>query len=399
MGPLHGVRIVEFAGIGPGPFACMMLADMGADVLRIDRAADDNGSPDRTDDRSKETLLRGRKSVTLNLKKPADLDVALKLTGRADALVEGFRPGVMERLGLGPDVCMKRNPALVYGRMTGWGQNGPLAGAAGHDINYIALSGALWSVGETDCDPVPPLNLLGDYGGGAMFLAFGIVCALLRARQTGQGDVVDAAICDGTAALMAPVYSALSRDLWVNQRGANRLDGGAPYYGVYKCADDRWISIAPLEAKFWALFLKLLKIDPETMPERLDPENWKELKRRFKTIFAERPRAYWCALFEGTDICFAPVLDLQEAKDHPHNRARGILREKDGHIQPMPAPRYKQASPELPSPPPAPGAHNKTALSDWGIADTGDRGPDNTAKSDAVCTGAAGQDNNSSLPR
>lgn len=372
MGPLDGFKVVEFAGIGPGPFACMMLADMGAEILRVDRAPSADEAAHEATDRSKETTLRGRKSITLDLKNPEAVTLALKLIERADAVVEGFRPGVMERLGLGPDICLERNPSLVYGRMTGWGQNGPLSHAAGHDINYISLSGALWSTGDADRNPVPPLNLLGDFGGGGMFLAFGVVCALLRAQKTGDGDVVDAAICDGTATLMAPVYSALARDLWVNRRADNRLDGTAPYYGVYKCADGHWISIAPIEEKFWSLFLQLLGIDPTTVEGRLDRAHWKALRKRFETIFASKPRGHWCDLFEGTDICFAPVLDLAEAVNHPHNLARSIFVEKDGLIQPAPAPRFKNAAVTLPAPPPAPGAHNDMALSDWGINNEGD---------------------------
>lgn len=370
MGPLDGLKIVEFAGIGPGPFGCMMLADMGADILRIDRKPAGAQSIEGIEDQRKNSVARGRKSITLDLKDPEAIQTALKLIERADAVVEGFRPGVMERLGLGPDVCLARNPALVYGRMTGWGQDGPLSKAAGHDMNYISLSGALWSIGEEGRDPVPPLNLLGDYGGGGMLLAFGIVCALLRAQKTGEGDVIDAAICDGTAALMAPVYMWLACNRWQNQRSSNRLDGAAPYYGVYKCSDGKWVSIAPIEEKFWDLFLSLLELGPEQVGDRHDQSRWPDIRRGFEAIIAAKPREHWCRLFEGTDICFAPILDLEEAPQHHHNAARGIFVERDGIVQPAPAPRFKNAPAALPSRPPLTGEHNKTALLDWGLEDS-----------------------------
>lgn len=367
MGPLEGLKIIEFAGIGPGPFGCMMLADMGAEILRIDRKPDGSLGVEGINDQRKNSVARGRKSITLDLKDPEAIQTVLKLIDRADALVEGFRPGVMERLGLGPDVCLARNPALVYGRMTGWGQNGPLSSAAGHDMNYISLSGALWSFGEDGRDPVPPLNLLGDYGGGGMFLAFGIVCALLRAQKTGKGDVVDAAICDGTAALMAPVYMWLACNRWQNKRASNRLDGAAPFYGVYKCADGKWVSVAPIEEKFWALFLDLLDLDPAEIGDRQDQAMWPDIRRRFEEIFAAKSREHWCQLFEGTDICFAPILDLEEAPGHHHNAARQVFVERDGVVQPAPAPRFENAVVELPSQPPVIGEHNETALRDWGL--------------------------------
>ncbi|WP_420412741.1 CaiB/BaiF CoA transferase family protein [Roseibium sp.] len=370
MGPLQGLKIVEFAGIGPGPFGCMMLADMGAEILRIDREPTGAQNIEGIEDQRKNSVARGRKSITLDLKDPDAIQTALKLIERADALVEGFRPGVMERLGLGPDVCLSRNPALVYGRMTGWGQTGPLSSAAGHDMNYISLSGALWSFGEKGRDPVPPMNLLGDYGGGGMFLAFGIVCALLQAQKTGKGDVVDAAICDGTAALMAPVYMWLACNRWQNQRASNRLDGAAPYYGVYRCSDGKWVSIAPIEEKFWALFLELLELDPAQVGDRHDQNRWPDIRRGFEAIIGAKPREYWCRLFEGTDICFAPILDLEEAPRHHHNAAREIFVERDGVLQPAPAPRFENSKVELPSQPPVIGEHNGTALRDWGLDET-----------------------------
>lgn len=364
MGPLAGLRVVEFAGIGPGPFAGMMLADMGAEILRIDR-------PGPVDPLLKHDIpARGRRSVVLDLKDPKGQAAALRLVSQADALIEGFRPGVMERLGLGPDVCRTANPALVYGRMTGWGQDGPLAQAAGHDINYISLSGALWSMGEAGRDPVPPLNLLGDFGGGAMFLAFGIVCGMLRAQKTGKGDVVDAAICDGTAALMGFIQSQRGRGRWVNQRGANRLDGAAPHYGVYACADGKWVSIAPLEPQFFEIFRQTLDLPEDWRTGRDDPANWPAYRAHLEAIFATRTRDEWCAVFEGTDVCFAPVLDLDEAPEHPHNKARGIfVPALGGMVQPMPAPRFRDAAPELPGPPPLRGEGQAGALADWGLSE------------------------------
>jgi len=367
MGPLEGVRIIEFAGIGPGPFAGMMLADMGAEILRIDRKPELHPEAASRGDPRFDITSRGRKSIALNLKDPEATGIALRLIESADAIIEGFRPGVMERLGLGPEACHARNPRLIYGRMTGWGQDGPLAKAAGHDINYIALSGALWAIGEAERDPVPPLNLLGDFGGGGMMLCFGIVCALLKARQTGVGDVVDAAICDGTAALMAPVYAQMAKGTWRNAREANRLDGAAPYYRVYKCEDGKWICIAPLEPQFFALFLKLLELPDEQFSDRLNADFWPQHRKLFEEIFASRPRAAWCDLLEGTDICFAPVLDLEEAAEHEHNRARGVFVNANGMSQPAPAPRFSNSPPEIPGAPPIPGENRETALLDWGF--------------------------------
>lgn len=365
MGPLTGVRVVEFAGIGPGPFACMMLADMGAEVVRIDRALPEGATaPDPTGD----LISRGRKSVALNLKDPEDVATALALVQKADILIEGFRPGVMERLGLGPDVCLKWNPRLVYGRMTGWGQDGPLSHAAGHDINYISLSGALWSMGEEGRKPMPPLNLLGDFGAGGMYLAFGVVSALFRARESGKGDVVDAAICDGAASLFGFIQGMHNRGNWTYERAANRLDGGAPFYGVFECADGLWVSIAPLEPQFYALFLKLLELNAEEFKDRLDRASWPRQQALFEEIFASKPRAHWCDLFEGTDICFAPVLTPDEALSHPHNVARGIYDHSHGFPQPAPAPRFREAVAELPTPAPRIGEHTQSVLKDWGVS-------------------------------
>ncbi len=362
MGPLTGLRVLEFAGIGPGPFAAMMLADMGAEVLRIDR-------PGPADPSLRHDIpARGRRSLVLDLKRAEDVETALQLAGRADALIEGFRPGVMERLGLGPGACHARNPALVYGRMTGWGQDGPLAQAAGHDLNYIALSGALWSMGEAGRDPVPPLNLLGDFGGGAMFLAFGLVCGLLRARQTGRGDVVDAAICDGVNTLMGFIQAQRGRGRWVDQRAANRLDGAAPIYGVYRCADGQWITLAPLEPQFFALLAQMLDLPEDWQKGRDDRANWPGYRARLAALFATRSRADWCEMFEGTDVCFAPVLSPAEAPGHPHAIARGLfVPGPEGSLQPAPAPRFRDAVPDVPGAPPLPGEGGEAALADWGV--------------------------------
>ena len=275
----------------------------------------------------------------------------------------------MERLVLGPDACLADNPRLVYGRMTGWGQDGPLAQAAGHDGNYISLSGAQWLMGEAGRDPMPPLNLVGDFGGGGMLLAFGIACALVRARETGRGDVVDAAICDGTAALMAPLYASLAQGAWVNERGANRLDGSAPYYGVYRCKDDRWISLAPIEPQFWALFLDLLGLPAAEFADREDRTRWAGWRDRFARIFAERTREEWRELFEGTDVCFAPVLDMQEAPLHPHNLARGVFQERGGVMQPAPAPRFREAEAGWPAVPGTDGTDAVAALRACGFSE------------------------------
>ncbi len=332
-GPLAGLRIVEFAGIGPGPFAAMLLADMGADLVRLDR-------PGGSDPYSKNVVARGRPSVTVDLKDPADLAGTLSLLDRADALIEGFRPGVMERLGLGPDVVLARNPRLVYGRMTGWGQDGPLAKAAGHDITYLAVTGALAAIGPEE-RPVPPLNLVGDYGGGALYLVAGILAGLLSAGRTGQGQVVDAAICDGAASLMAMFSELASQGRWRDRREGNLLDGGAPWYRTYACSDGRHVALGPLEPQFYALFRRLtgLADDPD-FDHRDDPAMWPTLRLKLETLFAGRTRDEWCRLLEGTDACLAPVLALGEAPSHPHLAARRTFVTHDGTVQPAPAPRF-----------------------------------------------------------
>ncbi len=344
-GPLHGVRVIEMAGIGPGPFCTMMLADAGADVLRIERR---NGtSPLPKLNAGRDRMDRGRRVLTIDLKADGAAEVVLKLIEGADILIEGFRPGVMERLGLGPEICAGRNPRLVYGRMTGWGQDGPLANAAGHDINYIALSGALHAIGPAE-RPVPPLNLVGDFGGGAMMLAFGIVCALFEARASGKGQVVDAAMTDGAALLMAPFFGMLAGGRWTDTREANLLDGGAPFYGTYRCSDGGFVSIGALEPQFYDLFLKLMEIDDAQFLERADPSLWPQLRSKLEQRFATRTRDDWCKLLEGTDVCFAPVLSLAEAPHHPHNRSRNAFVDLGGTMQPAPAPRFGRTASEVP---------------------------------------------------
>jgi alpha-methylacyl-CoA racemase len=335
-GPLQGIKVVEMAGIGPGPFCAMMLADMGAEVTRIDRLTPGALSGGGT------FVDRGRRSIGLDLKAPGATDVVLRLVDTADVLIEGFRPGVMERLGLGPDVCMERKLDIVYGRMTGWGQTGPLANAAGHDINYIALTGALHAMGEADRPPPPPLHLVGDMGGGAMMLAFGIVCAVLEARQSGKGQVVDAAICDGASVLATMYYAARKSGRWVDARQSNFLDGGAHFYGCYTCADGKYISIGAIEPQFYALLLQRSGVDDPVFAEQWDRRAWPELRARLAELFASRTRHEWCDLLEGSDVCFAPVLDFAEAPHHAHHVARGTFIESDGTWYPGPAPRLSR---------------------------------------------------------
>src|SRR5499427_4045756 len=315
MGPLAGVRVVEFAGIGPGPFAAMLLSDMGADVIRIDRKG--GRSPAKS-----EVTYRGRKAVALDMKKPEGVEAALRLIDQADALLEGFRPGVMERLGVGPDVCLKRNPKLVYGRMTGWGQEGPLAKAAGHDQNYIALTGALHAIGRRGQKPVPPLNLVGDFGGGGMLLAFGMVCGLLEAQKSGKGQVVDVAMTDGAALLFGAIAGLHGSGYWTDTRGANLLDSGAHFYDVYETSDGKYVSIGSIEPQFYKILLDKLGLADADLPAQMDRAAWPALKQRFEALFRTRTRDEWCQIMEGTDICFAPVLGIAEAPQHPHNRAR-----------------------------------------------------------------------------
>ncbi len=368
MGPLQGVKVVEFASIGPGPFCAMMLSDMGAEVIRIDRgparvpAAPDLFNPGRFG-----ILDRGRRSVGLDLKRPEAVEVALRIVQGCDALVEGMRPGVMERLGLGPGVCLERNPRLVYGRMTGWGQEGPLAASAGHDIDYIALTGALHAIGAAGAGPVPPLNLVGDFGGGGMMLALGVVCGLLEARSSGRGQVVDAAMTDGAALLMAMIYGMKAMGRWSNERGTNLLDGGAPFYGTYECADGKYVAVGAIESKFYRKLLSLCGVDDPVLLSRDDPEAWPALRIKLGEIFQTKSRDEWCALLEGTDACLAPVLDLDEAPGHPHNRARRTFVECEGVLQPAPAPRFSRTAAAIQGPPSIPGEDTGAVLTECGF--------------------------------
>jgi alpha-methylacyl-CoA racemase len=365
-GPLAGVKIVEFAGIGPGPFAAMLFADMGAEVLRIERRGTARRPLSLLNAGPFDVLNRGRRAVAVDLKRPAGVEVALRLVERADGLIEGFRPGVMERLGLGPEVCLVRNPQLVYGRMTGWGQTGPLAHAAGHDINYIALSGALHAIGTRE-QPLPPLNLVGDFGGGALLLAWGMLAALWEARSSGQGQVVDAAMTDGAALLMAMIYGVKAGGLWSNERGANLLDGGAPFYGTYACADGKHLAVGPIEPQFYHTFLEKAGIDDPDLASQYDLSNWPLQREKLAAILVTRTRDEWCALLEGTDACVSPVLDLDEAPQHPHNHARGTFVEVDDVLQPAPAPRLSRTPGEIRSAPPLAGQDTEVVLREWGF--------------------------------
>ena len=365
MGPLEGVRVVEFAGLGPGPFCGMLLADLGADVVRIDRRGTRGGLLGSLGATS--LLDRGKRSIALDLKDPADLDVVRALSARADVLLEGFRPGVMERLGLGPADLMADHPALVYGRMTGWGQTGPLAHSAGHDIGYIALTGALGASGRPDERPAPPLNLLGDFGGGGVFLALGALAALIRARATGEGQVVDAAIVDGTAVLTTMIHGMLDAGVWTDRRGRNLLDTGAPFYDVYRCADGQFLAVGALEEQFYAALLEGLGLaGDEPLPDRNDPRQWGALRERFTELFASRTRAEWWQVFEGTDACVAPVWSLLEATEDRHNTERGVFVEVDGVRQPAVAPRFS-VTPGVVGSVPRPGQHSDEIRAELGL--------------------------------
>ncbi|OGA17844.1 MAG: carnitine dehydratase [Betaproteobacteria bacterium RIFCSPLOWO2_02_FULL_66_14] len=366
MGPLSGIRVLEFEAIGPGPFCGMMLADMGADVLLVDRPNDPQLGLGR--DRWFDVMLRGRRSVTLDLKSADGVEAALRLASRADALIEGFRPGVMERLGLGPDTVLARSPKLVYGRMTGWGQDGPLAQRAGHDINYIALTGILHAIGRADGAPVPPLNLVGDFGGGGMLLAFGVACALLEARRSGKGQVVDAAMVDGASLLSAMFWGMLAARRWSETRGANLLDSGAPWYDVYQTQDGKFVAIGAIEPKFYAELLERLGLDAGTLPAQHDRNGWPELRRRFMESFRSKTRDEWSAVFEGSDACFAPVLTFSEARGNDHNAARKAFVESGKVVQPAPAPRFSRTPGAIRNSPPERGGHGRDALEDWGFS-------------------------------
>jgi len=367
MGPLSGLKILEFEAIGPGPFCGMMLADMGADVLLIDRPGDSGLGLGR--DRWFDVMLRGRRSATLDLKSKDGAGTARALAAKADAVIEGFRPGVMERLGLGPDVLLKENPKLVYGRMTGWGQEGPLAPRAGHDINYIALSGVLHAIGRAGGAPVPPLNLVGDFGGGGMLLAFGIACALVEAQRSGKGQVVDAAMVDGASLLAALFSGMLAAKRWTEVRGENVLDTGAPWYDVYETKDRKYVAIGSIEPKFYDELLVRLQLQGKNLPAQQDRKGWPALRKLFSERFREKTRDEWCAVFEGSDACFAPVLTFSEARQHPHNAARRGFVESGRVPQPAPAPRFSRTPGAIRGAPPERGAGGRQALADWGFSE------------------------------
>jgi alpha-methylacyl-CoA racemase len=365
VGPLSDLKIIEVAGIGPGPFAAMLLSDMGADVVRVDRAQ----SVERGFDPGwLEVLNRGRRSIGIDLKHPDGVEILLRMVERADALIEGFRPGVAERLGIGPDVCHARNPKLVFGRMTGWGQQGPYVQAAGHDINYIALAGALAHFGRHGAKPTPPMNIVGDFGGGGMLLAFGVVCAVLEARGSGEGQVVDAAMVDGSAALMAMTWGLRAMGVFDEEnRGENVLDTGAPFYDTYETADGKFVSVGALEPQFFAELIERLGLSGEDLPAQMDRTGWPTLRDRFTEVFKSRTRDEWCEVLEHTDACFAPVLTMSEATEHPHVRARGTVVELDGIQQPAPAPRFSKTPGSIRRRAAQPGQHTDEALADWGF--------------------------------
>jgi len=369
MGPLSGITVVEMAGIGPGPFAGMMLADLGATVIRVDRLSGGGGLLAALSAGRADVVSRGRSSIAVDLKSAEGVELVLRLVDSADALIEGYRPGVMERLGLGPSTCLERNPRLVFGRMTGWGQDGPLARAAGHDINYIALSGVLGAVGRRGETPVPPLNLVGDYGGGGMLLAYGVVAALLSASRTGTGQVVDAAMVDGSALLMAQFYGMRALGRWTEERGSNLLDTGAPFYDVYESADGGFLSVGPLEPAFFAILLERLGILDIDVASQYDPRSWPVLRRRLAAEFASRTRAAAEETFADVDGCVFPVLSMSEAPLHPHNVARGTFVTRDDVVQPAPAPRFSETPTHLELPPPAVGEHTDAILAGLGLSD------------------------------
>jgi alpha-methylacyl-CoA racemase len=357
-GPLGSLRVVEFAGIGPGPFAAMLLADMGADVVRIDRPKFSGADP-------RDITLRSRRVVAVDLKSAEQREAVLRLLEGADVLIEGFRPGVMERLGLGPDAVRAGNPRLVYGRITGWGQAGPLAAAAGHDINYIALPGALAAIGPREGGPVPPLNLIGDYGGGALYLAVGVLAAVIEARTSGRGQVVDAAMCDGAASMLSIFFTLKARAQWEDRRGANMLDGGAPFYRTYACADGQYVAIGALEPQFYETLCRLAGLDDPAFRDRGDRTKWPQLAVKMEAVFRQKTRDEWCAILEGTDACFAPVLTMTEAPSHPHLAARGTFTELGGVLQPAPAPRFSRTPSAVQSPPAAAPSSIEDLITAW----------------------------------
>ena len=367
MGPLQGIRILEFAGIGPGPFTAMMLSDMGADVLRLDRAG--SVRDELPSEPSSDILNRGRRSIGLDLKHPEGIATALRLIESADGLIEGYRPGVMERLGLGPDVCLERNSRLVYGRMTGWGQEGPMAHAAGHDINYIALAGSLAPLARKGEQPTAPINLIGDFGGGGMLLAFGMACALVERGTSGKGQVVDAAMVDGAAILMTMIHGMRQIEgFWSEEPGTNLLDTGAHFYDTFETSDGKYVSIGSIEPQFYAELLEKTGLAGEDLPRQMDKEQWPAMKERLAGIFRTKTRDQWCEIMEGSDVCFAPVLGMSEAPKHPHIAARNTFVELFDRVQPAPAPRFNRTEPSIERPPPHPGQHTDEGLADWGFA-------------------------------
>ena len=363
MGPLKGLKIIEMAGIGPGPFCGMVLADLGVEIIRVDRAsAIGTGS-------KQDAANRGKKSIAVDLKSEEGVEVVLKLVETADAIFEGFRPGVMERLGLGPDVCSERNERIVFGRMTGWGQEGPLANAAGHDINYISLTGALAAIGRPGSPPVPPLNLIGDFGGGGMLLALGLLAALLESKKSKKGQVVDAAMSDGSALLMTMIYSMYSSGMWKTSMGSNLLDGGSHFYDTYECKDGKFISLGSIEPQFYALLCQIAELDESIFGKQMSRDSWPEQKEAIKKIILDKTRDEWCELMEGTDVCFAPVLDMSEAPKHPHNVERKTFIDLEGVTQPAPAPRFSRTEPEVVSSPSVVGEHTDEVLTSIGFSD------------------------------
>lgn len=368
MGPLNGIKIVEIAGIGPGPYGAMLLADLGADVIRVDRASAVNAFGVVPDEPPADILARGRRSVAVDLKHPDGVGTVLDLVAGADVIIEGFRPGVMERLGLGPDVCLERNPRIVYGRMTGWGQDGPYASAAGHDINYIALAGALEPLGRAGEQPTPPLNLVGDFGGGGMMLAFGVCAALVEVARSGQGQVIDAAMIDGAASLMTMTWSFKHMGIWSDERGTNMLDTGAHFYDTYETSDGKYVSIGSIEPQFYAELLRLTGLDTEDLPRQMDKAEWPALKERLAGVFRSKTRDEWCEIMEHTDVCFAPVLSMDEAPLHPHIAQRGTFTEVAGLTQPAPAPRFSRTPGGVERPPPHAGQHTDAVLAEWGLS-------------------------------
>lgn len=367
MGPLAGFKIVEMGGIGPGPMCALLLADMGADVIRIDRMAD-TGLGVHTDPKFN-LLMRGRRSVAVDSKSPEGRDLILSLIKQADGLIEGFRPGVMERLGLGPDAVFEANPKIAFGRMTGWGQDGPMAPAAGHDLNYIALSGALHAMGRKGSMPTPPLNLVGDFGGGALYLAMGMLAAMLEAGKSGKGQVVDVSMVDGAASLMTTFFGLKAAGRWSDERGTNILDSGAHFYDVYETKDGKYVSIGSIETKFYAELLRLTGLEGEDLPAQMDESAWPKLRERFAEVFIAKTRDEWCDIMEGTDVCFAPVLSMDEAAKHPHNIARETFVDIDGVVQPAPAPKFSRTKSEIQGAPCSPGQHTDEALGSWGVSE------------------------------